>query len=266
MRASLVLAVSVLLMGCNQGGVAQHASRSPSATDVPTQTVATPGPAQVSDLCGFNAPEPSPPTLALPAEAICASSTSGNFDGFSKNERLTTYTIRGSTWATQPWYMRVELGSGRVITADLSTYYPEPRQVSVVGAADARGDGRDEVFVVLTRGASTDFIGIFGMSGSDLVLAATSLSQRAFPIGGSVMHQGMLQCTGTGAAARLIVSGWGSSDTGKTFDWQSTTYRWSGMHLFTVSSRSGTVTSWDDPQLIALDQGLRCRGLHAPNS
>jgi hypothetical protein len=150
----------------------------------------------------------------------------------------------------------------------LQAFFSLPSEVSVIGAADARGDGRDEVFIQLMHGASTGFVGILGMDGSHLALAAPpappggfAFGGYVFSLGGSVMHQGILQCVGSGAGARLVESGWGSSDGGKTFAWESTTYRWSGMHLYLVERRSGSATSWDDPQLTALGAGLNCRGL-----
>jgi hypothetical protein len=205
----------------------------------------------------------------MPQDAICATSTTGNFDGTSPTERLTTYTLRGPALAERlskssapiPWYVRVELGSGRVITADLKAFFWLPSEVSVIGSADARGDGFDEAFVVLTRGASTGFVGILGIVRGQLFIAAAPSGQRGFALGGSVTHQGMLQCVGKGASARLIVNGWGTGDGGKSFTWESTAYTWSGMRLFPVSARSGVFTSLDDPQRAALGAGLSCNGL-----
>jgi hypothetical protein len=205
----------------------------------------------------------------LPPDAICATSTAGNFDGSSPTERLTTYTLRGPALAERaskssadlPWYVRVDLGPGRAITADLKAFFSRPSEVSIIGAADARGDGLDEAFIVLTRGASTGFVGILGIVRGQLFIASTRSGQRDFALGGSVMHQGILQCVGRGASARLIVSGWGSGDGGKSFNWESTTYAWSGMRLYPLSSRNGVFTSLDDPQRAALGAGLSCNGL-----
>ncbi len=138
----------------------------------------------------------------------------------------------------------------------------------VLGAADARGDGRDEAFVVLTHGASTDVVGILGVDGPGLpsprhplLREALPLQGLAFSLGGGVLHFANLQCVGSGPTARLVASGWGSNDGGKTFKLESTTYSWSGMRLNAVSSQSGSASSWDDPQLAALGGGLNCNGL-----
>jgi hypothetical protein len=269
MRALLAGAAVVVLTGCGQGTVAQKDLPSASASPLPTPQLASASPNAVNRSCIPDGAQPSPPAY-LPPDAICVSSARGNFDGLSGNESVTTYSLRGAqeSKAPRPWYVQVDLGSGRTLSVDLKTLFRNPGDVFVIGAADAKGDGRDVAFIVLGTGASTDLVGILGIDGSQLALASPpsppggfAYGGYVFTLGGSVMHQGMLQCTGSGVSARLIESGWGSSDGGKTFAWESTTYRWSGMHLDPVGRRSGSANSWDDPQKIALGGGLNCDGL-----
>ena len=251
-------ALVVLLTGCSQGMVARTDVPSHSPTPLPTPAM--------SRACLPDAEQPVPPP-GLPSDAICVSSAHGNFDGLSGNESVITYRLRGRQQPL-PWYYRVELGTGQVLSADLKTLYTDLLDVFVLGAADARGDGRDEAFVVLTHGASTDVVGILGVDGSRLALAAPpsppggfAFGGFGFSLGGGDLHFANLQCVGSGPTARLVASGWGSNDGGKTFTWESTTYRWSGMRLTAVSSQSGSASSWDDPQLAALGGGLNCNGL-----
>jgi hypothetical protein len=258
MRVLLIVAVVVVLSGCGQDTVAQKDLPSPSPTPQATSVLGSPSPTYIDRRCPPDTEQP-PPPLGLPADAICISVVHGNFDGTASNQSLAVYSLR-SFQPGQRWYVRLDKGAGRILTADLNTLFRGSLQlldVFVLGAGDGRGDGRDEAFIDLYHGASTSFIGILGMEGSHLAPAVTATGQRGFALGGGSMHAAYVLCEGSGPTARLILSGWGSG-AGGTYEWERTSYSWSGMHLNLVGTESGSMKSRDEAQLVSLGKGPSC--------
>jgi hypothetical protein len=186
---------------------------------------------------------------------------SGNFDGKGTDETIDLYTVPGQSPAEQPYWIRAYLANQQILTVDLRTLDPDILDARILGVADANGDGRDEVFLVLRHGASTEFVSIVGVAGQNLKLASVvkgaGAGSHVFPLNGSVTHFDTLDCQGTSPNKTLVATHWSSSD-GKTYNWQSTTFSWNGLDLSNTNSSSGSSAQPPSPSGSGDLEGLHC--------
>jgi hypothetical protein len=213
-------------------------------------------------------PRGPPPDQLCPR--YCYMAVVANLDGRSSAGTFAVY----SSEPAQPeplnrpvWRARITLSTGPPIDVALSPYLAGGRSPEVIAVVDANGDGKDEVFLLIGGGASTDFVSIFGLVGRTLepvriVGSAPALGIDSFPLGGSATHEGGLECrVGPGGVRQLVARGWGTFGAPGTVDWVETVYRWAGLTLVKVSERKGTIPGdpfpFSDPHVTAGEE-LRC--------
>jgi len=128
---------------------------------------------------------------------------------------------------------------------DLQALFPTAFNVVVVGAHDANGDGRDEIFVVLGNGAYTEFIGIFSLASGSLkvvtVIDGPMAGRQQFYIHASVRHGHGLTCVVNPDGSRgLIAWGHGTDPDGRINSWRKDVFRWEGARLQWVRAEEGS--------------------------
>ena len=254
-RGLLVLSAGLLLAGCG-GSTAQGTTPSASPGQV---KVATPSPSATPSSACLTAP-----LFQFSGQvATCVSVASGNFDGKSTDETIDLYTVQGQNPGQQPYWVRAYLANQQVLTVDLRTLHQDISAARFLGAADANGDGKDEVFVVLKHDSTNDSVAILGVVAQNLRLASvvkgSGQGSDLFPLGGNSTHFNTLDCQGNSPNKSLVATDWSTPDGGKTFNWQSSTYSWSGLDLTNASSSKGSTSTPPSP---APSQNLE--GLHCP--
>lgn len=164
---------------------------------------------------------PSPTATATPSATAAAPrgpARDGDVDGDGRVDQVT---------ATQE-LLTVRLANGRTLTAEVVADVEPPLQ----GVVDVDRDGRAEVFLETTRGASTVFYTPFRYDGNTLRALALAGEPVRLGVGGSATHGDGFACTG----GRLVVSS-STSDDGATFDVTTTTYAVRG-HALTQLTRA----------------------------
>jgi len=207
-------------------------SLTPPTTPTPSkQTVPVSGPCPLTSL------------RQLPKGSGCASLAHGDFDGDGLRDTLFVYANPLDSEAiAEKWHVRLALASGAVKNSTL----PLPRDGSnleVVGAANPDRNARDDAFIVLHRGASDDFIGIFSVVGERLT-QLRGPDGRPFEIdhGGSVLFGSGLLCPAPHARPELVTTGFGFDHQGAWL-WQRTIFSWQGWRLVQVTQEHGTTTA-----------------------
>ncbi|MDP3711873.1 MAG: hypothetical protein Q8R60_05235 [Mycobacteriales bacterium] len=156
----------------------------------------------------------------------------GDVDGDGREDRVT---------ATQD-LLTVVLTSGRTVTAPVTADTEPPVQ----GVVDVDGDGRAEVFLETTRGASTVFYTPFRFDGTTLGALQLGGEPALLGVGGTVTHGEGFAC----AKGTLLVTS-STSDDGETFDVTSTTYAVSGFGLRQSGRAVARGLAQDDPRVAA---------------
>jgi hypothetical protein len=82
-----------------------------------------------------------------------------------------TYALLGEEDIPKAWFVRALLSNGDAFDLELipAPTGEKPLEPRPLGAADADGDGRQETFVVVDHGASTEFFGIFAFTSDRLI-------------------------------------------------------------------------------------------------
>ena len=147
----------------------------------------------------------------------------GDFDGDRRPDVVFSYGALGSDGRATSWFLRTVLASGGVSTLKLDA----PAQLEVLGAADADGDGRDEVFVQLDHGASTSFVAIYAAGEGRLVpVTEDGKAPLRFGLNGSVTHGDGGACTtGPDGRRRLVIRSVERTNEG-AYGWVEKTYTW----------------------------------------
>ena len=234
------------LLGLGGGAaVAVAAVLIASAVDRPAAP--EPAPAPVGDAAP--APPTSAPTTAAPATAVPTSeqpsrppgpppsdpprpALDGDVDGDGRRDAITV-AASGT--------LRVRYADGTTDTVRFDASGASPTAgVQVLGAVDADGDGRAEVFVRAGSGASTDFAAVFRHVGGRLRLVTLDGRQALLGYGGSIGHLHRWACRQPSAP----IQAWdGTSPDGASYPGTLRSYRFAGSTLVLVSSRPLTVST-----------------------
>ncbi len=190
----------------------------PGPKAVPTTAVPTTAPTTVSPSV---APTAGPSLIRPTPGATRGPAKDGDVDGDGREDTVT---------ATQE-LLTVVLSSGRTLTAPVVADVDPPVQ----GVVDVDRDGRAEVFLETTRGASTVFYTPFRYDGTRLQAVQLEGEPVRLGVGGSVTHGDGFAC----AQGRLVTASSTSTD-GERFDVTTTTYRVLGFTLQQVARTTAT--------------------------
>jgi hypothetical protein len=133
-------------------------------------------------------------------------------------------------------------GGGSVAAVLTGTDVP---QVSVSGLHDVDGDGRAEVFVETSRGASTSFVKLYRYDGRTLAEVTHDGEPVLLGIGGTVTHGEGFSCPGNGT----LVLRKAETLNGTAYTLQERTYRLTGHTLTLVGETTATAASMEDPRV-----------------
>jgi hypothetical protein len=129
---------------------------------------------------------------------------------------------------------------------------------TIAGSVDADRDGRAEIFVKVTSGASTQFWTIFKLVGPQIRQVTVKGQPVRLAVGGSLTHQGGFRCDGDA----FVTATEGAELPGYTkWIYERDTYAWSGAELALVSRRTGQVTGVRPGSPPAAYSGVSCGGL-----
>jgi hypothetical protein len=193
--------------------------------------------------------------LATPPAAGCLTRLRADLDGDGRGDLVMVYA---DEWGPghvpkEPAKIQVRFGSGRVWSGTLpgrGEGYPLAMVPQVRFAGDANRDGRDELFVMIDRGASTEFLGMLTWDGKQLVAVQEDTSRGPLPlrlpVGGTVTHGAGFVC----ASGLLVAQGIATHPpTYDQWDWVRTTYEWAGPSTVRARSRAqGTFEAGLDQQ------------------
>ena len=216
-------------------------------------------------------------TDGRPADVLCPQycyqAVLGNFDGQSPDEVFAEYTTK-PLQPGQPdsslWRARLTVAGGPLPDIDLSRFLGGGALApDVRGLADANGDGRDELFLEVDSGASTEQVGIFALVGSTLTPVRIVGGHAGDPVArlpvlGSAGHNAGIACTvGPKGEHQLVSVGWATPAGATPVPWVQTTYLWRGLTLIPASTISGIADGGDaftaqDPHVQAANAGLQC--------
>ena len=195
------------------------------------------------------------PSPAQPVPACATSWVNGDFDGDGRLDTAAVCPLKGGMFSLEVQW--AEGAAGAVSLADCEDVC-EARD-----AADFNGDGKDELFLVFSAGASTEFAEVYELPvteafGQSPVVTAAPGSPPGFPkgeptrfdLGGSVTHQGYLTCQTVHSGQQVISTGTQLSDDQTTWEAHETIFalRGSGTrarfvvlssHHYTVPSKGG---------------------------
>lgn len=175
----------------------------------------------------FSASDPCPPFdrigVGSPAAAGCLSQATGDFDGDGNADKLMIYA---DTWTSDRaipdfWNARIAFGSGDVHIGRLEGIDKRLRPITRI-AGDANGDGRDEIFVHLDHGASTEFWAMYLWDGSRLATARAGGEPLRLPVFGSTGHGAGFRCR----AGVLELLGANRIGPDPTYNWTRRTLQW----------------------------------------
>jgi hypothetical protein len=178
--------------------------------------------------------------------------TDADLDGDGDGERVVLAPTGERAWQISA----TGLGPGGAIARLELPVGAEPR---LIGAADADGDGTDELFAVTGRDASTEQVQLLGLR--DCALAPVHLDgtgPATFPIGASARHKAGLTCAYGPAGATLSTWRATSDEQRTTFTFTLTDHTWAGpAHLVTGGSATWRRTASDEWALLQASS-LRC--------
>lgn len=226
-RVAISAAALVLLSACSgEGDTGAARSPGPRAATTPAVTASATPAASVSAAAPTATPTPTG------SAAPRTPARDGDVDGDGRVDRVT---------ATQE-LLTVRLASGRTLTAEVVADAEPPVQ----GVVDVDRDGRAEVFLETTRGASTAFYTPFRYDGTSLRALVLDGEPVRLGVGGSITHGDGFACTG----GRVVVSS-SSSDDGETFEVTTTTYAVRGHALARVSRSTARGLAQGDRRVAA---------------
>lgn len=179
-----------------------------TTTAAPTTTVA---PVPPTTPAPTTAPTTCPSLAALPAGAIETAVEVIDVDADGLADTVRSYAVASPPGAGD-WHLRAELAAGG--GSDLALPFdPAPAGVTVLGGAyigsnvdPGPGGARPAIFATVGAGASASIIGLFRMSGCNLVAMpdAASAAAAQFPVGATVMHSDDLRCDGVAGTSLLV--------------------------------------------------------------
>ena len=163
--------------------------------------------------------------LMLPAGQAAAAAIEPIGDAATTNSFLLVAYIPG--WGAQTV----------AFTAPSAAAFP-PSGPTVIGSADAAGDGQGEIFVQVGRGCCAQFWIIFRLVGGHLRQVSLYGRPAELAVGGNVVTGGGFSCEGPGHD--LVAYGY-SGESGGLFLATRTTYRWAGAALVLVSRQQTSI-------------------------
>ena len=223
-----LLAVIALVAACTPPSEPAPSARPSTATPTPfavTSAAASQTPA--ASASASTAPSAVPTAIAVEDRA--------DVDGDGKPDKVTLLTAWSeSTPRATDSTVRVDLATGKTLSIVLhNTFDP-----AIALIADADGDKRDEIFVRVALGASTEFWVIVAFAVDRLVTVRTNLSAEdlMLAVGGSVTHGDGFECRVSASGDHeLMVRSFEQSNL------TDTVYRWQGKTLIRTGS---TVTQF----------------------
>jgi hypothetical protein len=135
---------------------------------------------------------------------------------------------------------------------------------TIAGSTDAERDGRAQVFVKTTAGASTQFWTIFTLVGRQVRQVTLGGQPVRLAVNGTLTHQAGFRCDG----ARFVTVNEGVGLPGYvTWSWVRDTFAWSGAELVPISKQTGRVTAARPGDPPAAYSGVGCGDLpqYAPD-
>jgi hypothetical protein len=207
-------------------GASTTASSEPtSSTDAPT-TAPTTAPPTTTDGC----------PVADRTGTVEGTAT-GDVDGDGTDD-----TIEVVHTDSDEWFLWVTFGSGEGQAMGPVVGSGAIAGAQLVGAADVQGDGPAEVFVHVGSGASAAVIGLFTVSGCEVVPITFDGAPSGFPVGASIGAISGLQCGPEGT----IFAYAGASSDGTAYDvtWEELSLE--GTELTISDSGSGAASYGDE--------------------
>jgi hypothetical protein len=248
-RAAAGFAAALILVSCTaSSGAGAAASPSLFASATPS----TPGALSTPDAAGMASqvfdnglPCPASTDSSLPSGSGCVSEALADLDGDGVADRFVLFAELSADATPMHWRALAVLSTGVTTPAvnvptgqGVATIYPR-----VIGAADANGDGRAEVFVklsaILYHVGGQQIEGVFGVAGGRVrPVTVAGRGRLEFRAGGiSRYGDGALCAARKGRSVFLIrhveqvqPSFW---------EWTERTFTWRGLSLRLASSRSG---------------------------
>ena len=218
-------AVALLLAACTPPQPAPTAR----PTTPPPTVVSSPSPTATASAAA------SPSATPLASATAIATEDRADIDGDGKRDKVTLITawteaVPRATDST----VRVDLAAGKTLDYTLhDTFDP-----AIALIADADGDHRDEIFVRVSLGASTEFWVIVALVGEQLgtVRASGASADLMLAVGGSVTHGDGFECrTSPNGDHELVIRSFEQTNL------TDTVYAWQGKTLVRTGS---TVTQF----------------------
>jgi hypothetical protein len=220
----------------------------------PPQPAGSPGPARTATPAEIVAPrvvpfddgDPCPPSDddRLPAESGCVSAVTGDLDGDHVGDLLIVFAGLDRSRRPGSWRARaITAAGGRADLTLVDGPSAAQRFLRTSGAADADGDGREEIFVNADRGASTQFLEILALDGGRLVaIEEHGRGRLRIAVGGSVTHGDGGECRdvdGDGRPELVLASA--TTNDGRIYTIEERVYRWSGREVVLETTTSRTL-------------------------
>jgi hypothetical protein len=225
---TLGLVAALLLTGCGDDPAndpANNAVPAPTPSATTTSTLApTATPTATASVV--------PPSVPATTPATRGPARDGDVDGDGREDRVT---------ATQD-LLTVVLTSGRTLTAPVTADTEPPVQ----GVVDVDRDGRAEVFLETTRGASTAFYTPFRFDGTTLAALQLGGEPALLGVGGTVTHGEGFAC-----AKGVLTVASSTSEDGEGFDVTTTTYAVRGFALQQSGRAVARGLAQGDPRVAA---------------
>lgn len=221
----------------------------------------------------FDNGEPCPPAtdLALPAGTGCVSGVAADLEGNGTKDRFLVYAQLGSQRRPRSWWAVAVLpgGASRPVPVPTGQGVPDiyPR---VIGAADANGDGRQEVVVklsaILYHVGGQQIAGMYGMqNGRVRPVKVAGRGRLVFRLGGISRYGDGALCTVQDGRPVFVIrhieqvlpSSW---------RWTERPFGWQGLMLHPSKHRTGLLPVTlpvTDPRVEPFYQ-LRCGPIRKP--
>lgn len=248
---ALLLAAACSTPGAPRGAPAsgpEHASPEPSGPLTAAPPPASPVPAPPTDRSVDGQPCPEAADPRVPRGSGCLAGIGADLDGDGVRDAFLLFAALGGGGRPLAWRAKaVTASAGAVQESAVETPSAEAIYPWLAMAADADGDGRDEVFVGVDHGASTEFLELFAVVGTGIVRVEESGGgAMRIALGGSATHGNGVECRDADGDGRpeLLLLGAVTSDA-RRYDWQEQVYRWNGKTVARAETRRGTFEATD---------------------
>lgn len=214
--------VSVLLLaGCSNGSPASTVSSSTashSAASTASAATTTP-PASKTTAPLHKRSGGAPPQVAsctaiagMPSGAAAVTTAPVDFDGDNIADTFRVYRVGAI------WHARAEIANVGVNDAIVSGQGPS---MTAIGGATINNDAKQEAWIKVGSGASTDIVSFFVFRQCALQRVRLNNTPAVFPIGASLTHADGLQCYGFNVGIEVFTT---NSNDGMTYAGHSKIY------------------------------------------